>query len=46
MEEARSLIIFLIINLSAFLCYLLGKADTEKRKHHGKKKNKQKKTLI
>lgn len=30
MEEARSL----IINLSAFLCYLLGKADTEKRKHH------------
>ena len=34
MEEARSLIIFLIINLSAFLCYLLGKADTEKPKHH------------
>ena len=35
MEEARSLIIFLIIDLSAFLCYLLGKADTNQHHHEG-----------
>lgn len=31
MEEARKVILFVIINISAFLCYLLGKENRRKK---------------
>lgn len=35
MEEARKIIIFIMINMIALLCYLFGKENSKKKeKHH------------